>query len=103
VAFKLAATTPVIYVDNTIVPERGYTQVANNYYVWYIVHFSTHRILIEFNPDAAVSPLATNPTSKTEEKINYQSVIYCLAIAFAIVTMVNVVLKLVLNEKKSLN
>ena len=46
------STTPVIYADNTIVPEQGYTQDANNYYVWYIVHFSTHHILIEFNSDA---------------------------------------------------
>jgi outer membrane protein assembly factor BamB len=94
------ATTPVIYVDNTIVPEQGYTQDANNYYVWYIVHFSTHRILIEFNRDTAVSPQATNRISGTEGEINFQSVIYGLAIAFVIVAVVSVVLKLTLNEKK---
>ena len=87
-------------MDNKIVPEQGYTQDANNYYVWYIVHFSTHRIFIEFDPDAPVSPQATNQISKTEEKINYQSLIYGLAIAFTIAIMIIVALKLVLNEKK---
>lgn len=93
-------TTPVIYVDNTIVPEQGYTQDANNYYVWYIVHFSTHYILINFSRDATVSPQATNRISGAEGEINFQSVIYGLAIAFSIVAGVSVVLKLVLNEKK---
>jgi hypothetical protein len=59
-----------------------------------------HRILIEFNLDAGVTTQATNQIS-IEEKINYQSVVYGLAIAFAIVTMVSVVFKLVLNEKKN--
>ena len=93
-------TKPIIYVDNTIVPEQGYTQDANNYYVWYIVHFSTHRIRIEFNPDATVSPQATNRINGAEGEINFQSVIYGLAIAFVIAAAVSVVLKLVLNEKK---
>ncbi len=94
------ATTPVIYVDNTIIPEQGYTQDANNYYVWYIVHFSTHQILIEFNRDATLSPQATNRISGAEGEINYQSVIYGLGISFVILATVSVVLKLVLNEKK---
>ena len=51
------ATTPVIYVDNQIVPEQGYTQDTYNYYVWYTVHFSTHQISIVF------APTTSNPTA----------------------------------------
>jgi outer membrane protein assembly factor BamB len=96
----LQATTPIIYLDNKIVPEQGYTQDANNYYVWYIVHFSTHRILIEFNRDAAVSPQTTNSSSQAWGEINFLYVIYGLAIAFVIVAVVSVVLNLALNKKK---
>jgi outer membrane protein assembly factor BamB len=94
------ATTPVIYVDNKIVPEQGYTEDANSYYVWYIVHFSTHRILIEFNGDGAVLPQATNRISGAEGEINFQSVLIGLAIAFLIVVLVCLVLKFSLKEKK---
>ncbi len=94
------STTPVIYADNTIVPEQGYTQDANNYYVWYIVHFSTHHILIEFNSDAIMAPQTTNHIGGAEGVINFQSVIYGIAIAFVVVATVTVVLKLALNEKK---
>jgi hypothetical protein len=93
-------TTPVIYVDNTIVPEQGYTEDANNYYVWYSTHFSTHQILIEFNPVPAVPPQTTNPITGAQGETNYQSIIYGLAIAFAIVAGAIVILKLGLREKK---
>ena len=94
------ATTPVIYVDNVIVPEQGYTQDANNYYIWYIIHFSTHRIDIEFNGEATVVPKTTNHVNGAAGEIDFQSVVYGLAIAFVIVVAVTVVLKLALNEKK---
>jgi len=97
------ATTPVIYVDNIIVPEQGYTQDINNYYVWYIVHFSTHRIVIEFNPDADRSPQAPNLISEAKGEINYQSIIYALVIAFVIAATVCIVLKVALEEKKKPN
>lgn len=94
------ATTPVIYVDNIIVPEQGYTQDTNNYYVWYSVHFSTHSIVIEFNSDAAASPQATNLINGAKAIIDYQSIIYALAIASVIAVIVCVVLKVALEEKK---
>jgi outer membrane protein assembly factor BamB len=95
------ATTPIIYADGTIVPDQGFTQDANNYYVWYTVHFSTHQILIEFTDnDTAVSPQPTNQTSGSPGQMSLQPVIYGLIIAFSIVTVVSLVLKLALHEKK---
>ena len=96
------ATTPIIYVDGTIVLDQGFTQDAYNYYVWYTVHFSTHQILVEFNGNnaATVAPQTTSHISGAEGQISLQSVIYGLAIAFAIVAAVCLVLKLALHEKK---
>jgi hypothetical protein len=45
--------TPTIYIDNQITPDQGYSQDANNYYVWYTTHFSTHKISIVFTATAA--------------------------------------------------
>ncbi len=42
-------TTPTIYVDNQICQNQSYTEDANNYYLWYATHFSTHQISIVFN------------------------------------------------------
>jgi YVTN family beta-propeller protein len=41
-------TTPTLHVDGQPAPDQGYTQDANNYYVWYTTHFSTHQITIVF-------------------------------------------------------
>jgi hypothetical protein len=41
-------STPTVYVDNQTCQSQGYTQDANNYYLWYTVHFSTHQIAIVF-------------------------------------------------------
>ncbi len=97
------ATTPAIYVDGKIVPEQGYNQDANNYYVWYVVHFSTHRVVIKFNDEATVAPQTTNHVGGAKGVINFQSVIYGLAIAFVVVAAVTVVLKLALKEKKKIH
>ena len=43
-----SGTTPTIYIDNQICPDQGFTEDADNYYVWYITHFSTHQVSIEF-------------------------------------------------------
>jgi outer membrane protein assembly factor BamB len=94
------ATTPIIYVDNQIVPEQGYTQDANNFYIWYIVHFSTHQILIDFSHDASVTPQPSKQNSGIQGEITFQSVIFGLTIAFAILATVTVALKLLVREKK---
>jgi hypothetical protein len=41
-------TTPVIYIDNLPAQNQSYTQDANNYYISYTTHFSTHQIFIVF-------------------------------------------------------
>jgi hypothetical protein len=41
-------TTPVIYIDDQQALNQGYTQDANNYYIWYTTQFSTHQVKIQF-------------------------------------------------------
>jgi hypothetical protein len=47
-------TTPIIYVDGQSAPNQGYTQDANNYYVWYTTHFSTHKVSIVFAKGSSI-------------------------------------------------
>jgi hypothetical protein len=44
----LYGTTPVILIDGKQASSQEYTQDANNFYVWYPAHFSTHQITIRF-------------------------------------------------------
>ena len=41
-------TTPVVYIDGQPAPNQGYTQDANNFYVWYTTQFSTDQVVIQF-------------------------------------------------------
>ncbi len=41
-------TTPLILIDGQQAPNQGYKQDANNFYVWYTTHFSTHQVTIQF-------------------------------------------------------
>ena len=41
-------TTPVVNIDGQPAPNQGYTQDANNFYVWYTTQFSTHQVTIRF-------------------------------------------------------
>lgn len=43
---------PQIFIDNQLCPDQGYTEDANNYYVWYVTHFSTHAVSIVFTGTA---------------------------------------------------
>jgi len=49
-------TEPVIYIDNKNVEDQGYTRDADNYYVWYTTHFSTHEVSIVFTGTVAPPP-----------------------------------------------
>jgi hypothetical protein len=42
-------TTPSIQIDNKSAPQQGYAQDADNFYVWYTAHFSTHQVSIKFS------------------------------------------------------
>jgi hypothetical protein len=39
---------PIIYIDNQPAQNQGYCQDNSNYYVWYTIHFSTHKVSIFF-------------------------------------------------------
>jgi uncharacterized repeat protein (TIGR02543 family) len=41
-------TTPLVYIDGVLAEDQGYSEDANNYYVWYTTHFSMHKISIDF-------------------------------------------------------
>ena len=42
-------TVPIVYIDDQKAEDQGYSQDANNYYVWYATDFSTHQISIIFS------------------------------------------------------
>lgn len=42
-------TVPTVYTDDQKAEDQGYSQDANNYYVWYATDFSTHQISIIFS------------------------------------------------------
>jgi len=77
--------TPSIYIDNQPAQDQGYTQDANNYYVWYTTHFSTHEVSIVFTTTSSSSlPLEA---------------IYGVAAAVAIVVIVAVAFVLRKSKK----
>ena len=41
-------TAPLIYIDNQLCQNQGYTEDTANYYIWYTTHFSTHEVSIVF-------------------------------------------------------
>ena len=53
-------TSPIVYVDGQQAPNQGYMQDANNFYVWYTMHFSTHKVTIQFVA-SSVSQLTFEP------------------------------------------
>jgi hypothetical protein len=85
-------TSPTIYIDGQIAQNQGYTQDANNYYVWYTTHFSTHQISIVFT--------ATSASHNSAIKSSLFQVIYGVAAAVVIVAIVVVALMLLINGKK---
>ena len=56
----LYGTNPIIYIDGQRAPNQGFTQDANNFYVWYTMHFSTHIVTIKFVV-SSVSQLTFGP------------------------------------------
>ena len=42
-------TTPIVYIDGQPAADQGFTQDADNYYVWYTTHFSSHNMQILFS------------------------------------------------------
>ena len=55
-------TSPVVYIDGQQAPNQGYTQDANNFYVWYTTISSTHQVSIQFavpstSPASSLGPV----------------------------------------------
>ena len=44
--------TPKIYVNSQMAPDQGFSQDANNYYVWYKTIFSDYELSIVFAANA---------------------------------------------------
>jgi hypothetical protein len=51
---------PEVYIDGQKVSEQGFTQDEENYYVWFITHFSTHEVSIDFNLQEQTNPLGSS-------------------------------------------
>ena len=91
-------TTPEIYIDNQLTQNQSFTQDANNYYVSYTTHFSTHEVSIVFATPSSNSPTAITP-NQTSAQPSLIQMIYGAAAGLAIVIGVVVVLKLTINGK----
>jgi hypothetical protein len=48
-------TTPVVYIDGQPAANQGFTEDADNYYVWFTTHFSIHEVTIQFNSSRAAT------------------------------------------------
>ena len=66
-------TTPLVYIDGKLAENQGYTEDADNYYIWYTTHFSTHKISIEFETNGSTQP----------QPQDYSLSSYCLAIGIS--------------------
>ena len=75
-------STPTVYIDNQTAQTQGYTQDANNYYVWYTTQFSTHQISIVFTTTSSSTNPAASP--KQAQLSLAQDVIFGVAAAVAI-------------------
>jgi hypothetical protein len=91
-------TTPVIYIDNLPAQNQSYTQDANNYYISYTTHFSTHQIFIVFTTPSTHSPTAS--PNQSSDQLSLIQTIYVVAAAVATTVMVAVVFKLIINGKQ---
>jgi hypothetical protein len=47
-------TIPIVFIDGQQAQNQGYAQDANNYYVWYTIHFSTDHLSIVFTSTTPV-------------------------------------------------
>ena len=42
-------SNPIVYIDGNQTTDQGYSQDANNYYVWFTMHFSVHQLTVQFS------------------------------------------------------
>ncbi len=87
-------TTPVIYIDNHEAQNQGYTQDANNYYVWYTTEFSSHQVSIIFAP----KPVSVPPTPSTSPSLTLP-----IISTFAVITVIIGTILLYRKHRKTAN
>ena len=90
-------TTPIVLIDNQPAQNQGYTQDALNYYVWYTVHFSSHRMEINFRADASASPIIYE---SSPAQLIWSQIILGVLIAIVIVIVIVAVLILVNRDRR---
>jgi hypothetical protein len=51
-------TTPLISIDGQQATNQGYTQDANNFYIWYTTQFSTHQVKVQFTASSTLQTIS---------------------------------------------
>ena len=85
-------TSPTIYIDDQRAQNQNFTQDNNNYYVWYLTHFSTHQISIIFTQTSPPPNHTTAPSSL--------EIIYGIIVGTAIVAIVLAVTMFIIKGKR---
>ena len=96
-------TVPTIYIDNIPLESQGFSENADNYYVWFTVHFSTHQISIQFtsNSPQPTQAVSVDRANGSEGEIDYIQIAHGVIVALLIIAAVLAVLKVALRDKQS--
>ena len=92
-------TKPTIFIDDQPASNQGCTQDNNNYYVWYITHFSSHQISIIFTMTVSPSLTAANNGSRGQSSL--VEVVYGLMAAVVIVTVIVILLQVITKGRRA--
>ena len=92
-------TKPTIFIDDQPASNQGCTQDNNNYYVWYITHFSSHQISIIFTMTVSPSLTAANNGSRGQSSL--LEVVYGLMAAVVIVTVIVILLQVITKGRRA--
>ena len=97
--------TTLVFIDGQQAQIQGYTQDLTNFYVWFIIHFSTHQVSIVFKGSANepsttnyFSPQPTAPNSQAGAQVNWLQVTISAVAALAIAAIVILVIKLLTED-----
>jgi hypothetical protein len=72
-------TNPAVFIDGQAALNQGYTQDADNFYVWYTTEFSTHQLKIQF------------ATPKTSQAPSFNS-LFVIAITVPLIILISTVI-----------
>lgn len=87
--------TPIIYIDGSLADNQGYAQDADNCYVWFTTHFSTHQVAIVFSSTDAMQ------SGGEQGQSDVVSILYGIAVGVAVVFGVLVALLLVIRLRRN--